>query len=86
MDYQAERERREDYRFGLIASILASAHRDSKQHPDGFMPADFFRSLRTADIKSMSAPAKGLALPKSKERMRAEAIALVKSLGGTVKL
>jgi hypothetical protein len=40
-----ERERRADYRAGVIACLLANAHRDDKAKPTPFHVADFFPSL-----------------------------------------
>lgn len=38
------RQEREDYRAGVVASILANVHRDSKTTPP-YSPASFFSSL-----------------------------------------
>lgn len=40
------RERQVDYRFGVIATLFANAHRDQKKHPRPFKPEAFFPSLR----------------------------------------
>jgi len=47
-DAWMERERRLDWRAGVVASIMANAHRDSESCPAPFHPADFFASLDTA--------------------------------------
>lgn len=42
-----ERERRLDYRTGILCSIIANANRDPKRCPQPFEPADFFASLES---------------------------------------
>lgn len=44
-DQVAERERREDARFGQVAALIANVNRDSKQRPVPYHPSDFFPSL-----------------------------------------
>lgn len=41
----SERERRLDWRFGMLAVCVSSPHRDTTAHPSPFHPADFFPSL-----------------------------------------
>lgn len=46
MDEYLEGEKRADYRAGVIAAILANAHRDPKKgKKSGYKPGDFFPSL-----------------------------------------
>jgi hypothetical protein len=44
LDRWAERQKREDLRFGVLASIFANAFRKSDAEP--FVPGHFFSSLR----------------------------------------
>lgn len=39
------REQRLDYRAGVVASLIANAHRDQDARPSPFLPEDFFPSL-----------------------------------------
>lgn len=42
----SERQMREDYRFGKVASIIAEIHRDRDTRKWPYEPGDFFASLR----------------------------------------
>lgn len=40
-----ERERRADWRFGMLAAAISNPYRDSARQAQPFHPADFFPSL-----------------------------------------
>lgn len=37
----------QNFRFGVLASVFANVHRDSKRKSNPFQPSDFFRPLST---------------------------------------
>lgn len=43
--HEEDLERARDRRAGVVAMLIANAHRDPEVHPEGFQPADFFPSL-----------------------------------------
>jgi len=46
----AQAEAKTDYRFGVVASIIANVNRGKNRRP--FKPADFFESLQTKRVQS----------------------------------
>jgi hypothetical protein len=70
-----EEQKVEDYRAGVVASLVANSCRDPKKRPQPFMPKDFFPSLEAK-------------IEKEKPRQTAAeqiatAAAITKLLGGT---
>lgn len=55
-----KRERRADYRAGVLAMILAETNRDREENPKPFHPADFFPSLETTrpELEEIDVPSK----------------------------
>ena len=43
------REQRQDFRAGVLASLIANVYRDTKKREEPFTPADFFASLLPAE-------------------------------------
>ena len=75
-EMRAEREKRQDWRFGVIAATLANCHRDSQKHPDPFEPQEFFSSLRDPEPP----PPPKLGAPELKQQL----IAIAQAFKGEV--
>lgn len=44
--------KKDDYRVGLVCSVLANIHRDRKKRPKPFLPADFVPGEKKSDGKA----------------------------------
>lgn len=48
VEAREQREKRQDFRFGVLASVMANLQRDAKTKSEPWAPADFFGSLAEA--------------------------------------
>lgn len=75
-------EERDDYRSGIVASVIANVNRDSKTRPEPYSPLDFMPIIKAALSNTPAAKSRRRPITDPAEWRKVKRMAAVYAAGG----